>query len=51
MQTLTFSRTSAFGFRLEADQWVPTGLAGVFDFFSAAENLEALTPPSSGSRC
>lgn len=46
MQTLTFGRTSAFGFCLEAEQWVPTALDDVFEFFSAAENLEALTPPT-----
>lgn len=46
MQTLAFSRTSGFGYRLQAEQWVPTGLPEVFDFFSAAQNLEELTPPS-----
>ena len=46
MQTLKFSRTSAFRFRLQAEQWVPTPRSTVFDFFSAAENLELLTPPT-----
>jgi ligand-binding SRPBCC domain-containing protein len=31
--------------RLEQSQLVPAPLARVFDFFSAAENLELLTPP------
>ena len=33
------------GFRLEASQWLPHPREGVFDFFSDAFQLEALTPP------
>jgi ligand-binding SRPBCC domain-containing protein len=33
------------GYRLEASQWLPHPREGVFDFFSDAFQLEALTPP------
>jgi ligand-binding SRPBCC domain-containing protein len=33
------------GFRLEASHWLPHPREGVFDFFSDAFQLEALTPP------
>ena len=33
------------GFRLEASQWLPHPREGVFEFFSDAFQLEALTPP------
>jgi hypothetical protein len=36
--------------RLERDQWIEAPLPAVFAFFSAAENLEALTPPWLGFR-
>ena len=41
---ITFRRESGENI-LEAEQWVPRGVAEVFRFFSAETNLEALTPP------
>lgn len=32
-------------YRLEREQWLPQPLSHVFDFFSRAENLDAITPP------
>ena len=32
-------------YRLEREQWLPHSLSHVFDFFSRAENLGAITPP------
>lgn len=44
MQTLEWLPKSGSTYRLRARQHVEAPLSAVFDFFSRAENLEALTP-------
>lgn len=42
---ITFTRAANGGFRLSCEQWVPQQRDKVFEFFSDAFQLEALTPP------
>lgn len=37
-------------YRLEREQWIAAPLGAVYPFFSAAENLETITPPWLGFR-
>jgi ligand-binding SRPBCC domain-containing protein len=43
--TLSIARAAVGGFRLEAEQWLPVARSHLFEFFSDAFQLEAITPP------